>query len=63
VPEGVKNDLRAIYNEMDKYPDILPTVRDVVYNNYLKAQGISEGIQNYSRILMLEKGRKKMVNH
>lgn len=62
VPEGVKNDLRAIYKEMDKYPDILPTVRDAVYNNYLKAQGISEGIQNYSRILMLEKGRKKMIN-
>jgi len=61
VPEGVKNDLRAIYEEMDKYPDILPTVRDAVYNNYLKAQGIKEGIQNYSRILMLEKGRKSLI--
>jgi hypothetical protein len=61
VPEGVKNDLRAIYVEMDKYPDILPKVRDAVYNNYLKAQGISEGIQNYSRILMLEKGRKRLM--
>lgn len=58
VPDGVKNDLKAIYQEMDKYPDIFPVVRDAVYNNYLKAQGIKEGIQNYSRILMLEKGRK-----
>ena len=58
VPLGVKNDLRAIYETMDQYPDILPNVRDAVYNNYLKAQGIQEGIQNYSRILMLEKGRK-----
>lgn len=62
VPMGVKNDLRAIYKEMDKYPDIFPKVRDAVYNNYLKAQGISEGIQNYSRILMLEKGRKGLVS-
>lgn len=63
VPAGVKNDLKAIYAEMDKYPDIFPVVRDAVYNNYLKAQGIKEGIQNYSRILMLEKGRKKMMNN
>ena len=58
VPLGVKNDLKAIYAEMDKYPDIFPAVRDAVYDNYLRAQGINEGIQNYSRILMLEKGRK-----
>ena len=61
VPEGVKNDLRAIYKEMDKYPDVFPAVRDAVYHNYLKAQGIKEGIQNYSRILMLEKGRKAKI--
>jgi len=61
VPDGVKNDLKAIYREMDKYPDIFPVVRDAVYNNYLKAQGIKEGIQNYSRILMLEKGRKNKL--
>ena len=53
VAPGVKADLAAIYTEMDKYPDILPTVRDAVYDNYLKAQGIEEGLKNYSRVIML----------
>ena len=61
VPAGVKNDLIAIHTEMNKYPDILPRLRDAMYNNYLKAQGIKEGIQNYSRILMLEKARQKQL--
>lgn len=53
LPNGIKNDLNAIYEEMEKYPDILPKVRNYAYNSYLKAQGISEGMKNYSRILML----------
>ena len=59
VPEGVKNDLHAIYAEMDKYPEIFPQIRDAAYNTYLKAQGISEGMKNYSRILMLVKAWKE----
>ena len=53
IPPGIQNDLRAIYREMDKYPDILPAVRDFAYDHYLKAQGIDEGLKNYSRIIML----------
>lgn len=53
LPEGIKNDLRAIRKEMDKYPDILPAVRDAAYNTYLKAQGIDDGIKNYDRVTML----------
>jgi len=53
IPTGIKNDLKAIYEEMEKYPDVFPKVRNYAYNSYLKAQGISEGMKNYSRILML----------
>ena len=52
-PEGIKNDLPAIREEMNKYPDILPAVRDAAYNSYLKAQGIDDGIKNYDRVTML----------
>ncbi|MEO1262643.1 MAG: DUF3810 domain-containing protein [Bacteroidota bacterium] len=53
IPEAIKNDLRAIRKQMDKYPDILPAVRDAAYNTYLKAQGIDDGIKNYDRVTML----------
>lgn len=53
IPLGVKNDLRAIRTEMNKYPDIMPAVRDAAYNTYLKAQGIDDGIKNYDRVTML----------
>ena len=53
LSEGIKNDLKAIREEMDKYPDILPAVRDAAYNTYLKAQGIDDGIKNYDRVTML----------
>ena len=53
LPDGIKNDLKAIREEMDKYPDILPAVRDAAYNTYLKAQGIDDGIKNYDRVTML----------
>ena len=53
IPEGIKNDLMAIREQMNKYPDILPAVRDAAYNTYLKAQGIDDGIKNYDRVTML----------
>lgn len=59
LPEGVKNDLRAIRREMEKYPDIFPKFRDATYNAYLKAQGISEGLKNYNRVTMLAAAWRK----
>ena len=53
LPQGIKNDLKAIREEMDKYPDILPAIRNAAYNTYLKAQGIDDGIKNYDRVTML----------
>ncbi len=53
LPAGIKNDLQAIRDEMTKYPDIFPRIRNATYNAYLKAQGIDEGIKNYDRVTML----------
>jgi hypothetical protein len=53
LPQGLKSDLLAIRNEMAKYPDILPSFRDAAYTVYLQAQGISEGLKNYDRVIML----------
>ena len=63
IPAGVRADLRAIYTEMDKYPDILPKLRDKAYDTYLKSQGIQEGLKNYSRVIMLAYAwRKRQVS-
>lgn len=53
LPDGLKADLQAIREEMDKYPDIFPDFRDATYNAYLRAQGIQEGMKNYDRVVML----------
>lgn len=53
LPVGVRADRRAIIENGKKYPDIFPVARDAFYNQYLKTQGIKEGIKNYSRVVML----------
>ncbi|MEM9917589.1 MAG: DUF3810 domain-containing protein [Bacteroidota bacterium] len=63
LPLELRKDLKAIRDRMDEFPDILPEVRNLAYNTYLKAQGIEEGIKNYSRIVMLAAAwRKKEKN-
>jgi len=63
LPLGIRNDRRIIRQYSDSYPDIMPYFRDAFYNQYLKTQGIEEGMKNYSRVVMLaaawrEKNRK-----
>ena len=53
LDSNVRRDLIAVMDEMDKYPDILPKVRDAVYNSYLKSHGIKGGIANYSTVVDL----------
>lgn len=53
LPKGILMHMKKINEEMDKYPDIFPAVRDATYNAYLKTQGIEEGIKNYSRVVLL----------
>jgi len=53
LPKGLQADMDAINDNLDKYPDILPTFRNYAYDKYLKSQGISEGLASYSQIIML----------
>lgn len=56
LPAGIQADLNAINDNLRAYPDIMPRLRYAAYDTYLKAQGIKEGMQNYSRVIMLVKG-------
>ena len=53
LPIGIQSDLEAINKTLLAYPDIMPRLRYVAYDTYLKAQGISEGMLNYDRATML----------
>ncbi len=53
LPDGIKADLTAINEQMQKFPDFIPDLQPKVYNAYLKAQGIKEGVLNYKRVVML----------
>jgi len=53
LPEGLIADLNAIAENRRLYPSIFPSARNVIYDSYLKAQGIEEGLQNYNRVIML----------
>jgi hypothetical protein len=60
LPTGIQSDLDAINKNLLEYPDIMPRIRYAAYDTYLKAQGIREGMQNYSRVIMLVKAWKKL---
>lgn len=51
LPESIKNDLDAINTTMLQYPDILPKLRDQIYDTYLKAQGIEDGLGSYDKVI------------
>ncbi len=53
LPFGIIQDLDEINDTINSYPEILPSFRHLFYNQYLKAQGISEGMENYNRVVML----------
>ena len=54
LPAGFQADLEAINRTLAKYPDIMPRFRNFAYDQYLKSQGIAEGMASYSQIIMLE---------
>lgn len=53
LPTSIQGDLNTINENLDRYPDLMPELRYYAYDAYLKSQGISEGMKNYSRINML----------
>lgn len=53
LPRAIQADLEAINNSMVQYPDLIPHLQYRVYDAYLKSQGISEGMLNYDRVVVL----------
>ena len=60
LSSGMKNDLTAIYENGDKYPDFFPKLRNQTYDSYLKLQGIEDGIENYNRVILLVDAWKRL---
>ena len=53
LPTGFRADLDNIYKVLDQYPEFFAAFRYEVYDQYLKAQGISEGMENYGKVIPL----------
>lgn len=53
LPTSITADLQSIYDNGDLYPDLMPKVRDVIYGSFLKSQGISDGLKNYSKVVQM----------
>ena len=51
---GVKNDLKEIRKCSDRFPDILPELRDIVYDTYLKQNNVQAGLQSYNQVIDLK---------
>ncbi len=63
-PLGVRSDIKELYKHLDKYPDILPSIRDVIYDSYLKSNGVAEGLNSYNRVVdMVFAYRNKMAGN
>lgn len=58
VPVGILNDQRAIRRQNARFREFAPELRYHVYDNYLKAQGISAGMLNYDQVLVLVRAWK-----
>jgi len=56
----VENDLLEIRKHINRYPDMMPKYRNIIYDKYLKSHGVSSGIKSYDRmILLLEAWNKR----
>lgn len=59
VDQTVMRDYREMIAYTDRYPDIMPKLRNLIYDNYLKSHGIKEGIVSYSEMIKLAHGWKE----
>jgi Protein of unknown function (DUF3810) len=50
---GIQADLRAIRKDLDKYPDVMPWLRDFIYDYYLRSHGVDDGLKSYNGIIAL----------
>lgn len=62
LPAAIQDDLNQINARLLKYPDIFPKLRDRIYDNYLKMQGIHEGLGSYDKIIdMVREARQRGI--
>ncbi len=52
-PLGVRRDIKALYDALDKYPDVMPHLRDLIYDTYLKTNGVHDGLKSYNKVIDL----------
>jgi hypothetical protein len=62
IPAGIRQDVRAIHQQMDKYDEFFPKIRYQVYDSYLKSQGIEVGMLNYDEVMMLVRRLRLVEN-
>lgn len=53
IDNKLLTDLKNIKLTMNRYADWLPNLRDKIYDNYLKSQGIGEGVKSYNAMIRL----------
>jgi Protein of unknown function (DUF3810) len=53
LPVGFRHDLEQIRAAIQRYPEFFERFRYRAYNQYLKAQGIREGMANYGKVIPL----------
>jgi hypothetical protein len=53
LPEGVRADIRAAFENWDRYRGPVRVAAQAVYERYLKSQGIAEGTKSYDRFVSL----------
>lgn len=53
LPPGVRADLRAALENRNRYGGRLRQVAEAVYTQYLKSQGVAEGVKSYDRFVSL----------
>ena len=51
IDAGVRADIEMIRMDAARYPDILPYMRDKVYDYYLKMHGVDSGIESYNEMI------------
>lgn len=59
LPFGIKSDLLEIRENLLKYPEFMPDMRDIVYDSYLKSHGITEGMASYNRLVNMVVATKR----
>lgn len=53
ISKGMHYDMEAIYANLDAYSPFIPMLQPVVYDVFLKAQGVKDGIKSYNKMVLI----------